>query len=74
MEKLNLQKEPVIEILRLIDKKMAEVMTSARMFSDNTVIVNFSVNFYISEDEIKGDVYFGPMGRLTPGPIKEPKS
>ena len=64
MEKLNVQKESVIEILRLIEKKLTEIQVSSIVYSKGTRIVNFSINFYINQDRIKGDVYFGPMGHL----------
>ena len=64
MEKLNTQKEPLIEILRLIQEKTTEIQVKAIVYPKGTRIINFSVNFYVNEDGIKGDVYFEPMGYL----------
>ena len=64
MEKLNVQKESVIEVLRLIDKKMAEVLAYSILHPKCTIIANFSVTFYSHDDEAKGDVYYEQMGKL----------
>jgi hypothetical protein len=63
MPKLNHKKEPMIEVLRIIEKKILEIMTSP--LPSGTTIVNFSVYFYI-EDSLRtmGDVYFEKIGQL----------
>jgi len=64
MEKLNLQKESVIEVLRLIDKKMAEVFASSLLSPDKTTIVNFSIDFYAHGTKVNGNVYFEQIGKV----------
>ena len=64
MEKLNVQKESMIEILRLIEEKMTEIQVSSIDHPEGTRIINFCIYFQVNDEGIKGDVYFGPMGSL----------
>jgi hypothetical protein len=61
MEKLNTQKEPMIEIFRLVEKRMMEKFSKRTL---GVTVVNFSVYFYIQDDEVKGNVYFETIGHL----------
>jgi hypothetical protein len=73
MEKLNTKKEPLIEILRLIEKRVnceKETKFVRRYLGERLTvwsgltIINFSIYFYIQDGEAKGDVYFETIGHL----------
>jgi len=61
MEKLNEQKESMIEIFRLIEKKRIEILS---LDCGDNIIVDFRICFHIDQDFGKGDVYFEQIGRL----------
>lgn len=66
MQKLNSQKEPVIEILRLVEKKMTENHVQAILCpGEGTRLYCFSLFFYANENEAKGDAFVEQIGHLT---------
>lgn len=64
LEKLNTQKESIIEILRLIEEKTIRSQMEVIISQKGTRLVCFSVFFTINEDEVKGDVFFEQIGQL----------